>query len=81
MLRSLLTTLLFVLVFLIVAFAVLMGGFALADAMEDSAGATVLMWVARACLMLIVVNVVLLVGVLAVHALIREQQDRRDSEP
>ena len=85
MLRSLLTTLLFALFFLIVAFGVLMGGFALAHAMQDTIGATVLMWIARACLMLIVVDVILLVSVLGIHVLgihapVGEQQNHRDSE-
>jgi len=79
--RSFLKTLVFALPLLVVAFSVIMGGYALAHATDDGAGATVLWWVAMACLMLICVDLVLLVGALGANALGPEdsRQDGPDS--
>ena len=61
---------------LLAAFAVLMGGYALAAATSDTVGATVLWWVAIGCLLLIVIDVLLLVSVLGISALVAtERQD------
>lgn len=54
------------LVLLIVAFAVLMGGYALAQATGDATAAAVLWWVAIGCLLLTAVDLILLVGALGV---------------
>lgn len=79
MLRRLLLVLVFSKFVLLVAFAVLVGGYALATATSDGPGAAVLWWLAMACLMLIVVDVVMLVGVLGVSALVAA--DRPNREP
>lgn len=55
---------------LLVVFAVLVGGYALTAATQDTAGARVLWWTAMGCLLLIVADVILLVGTLGVAALI-----------
>ncbi len=70
MLRRLLLVLVFAQFVLLVAFAVLVSGYALATATSDSPGATVLWWAAMGCLMLITTDVLLLVGVLGVSALV-----------
>lgn len=72
-----LKTLVYGLPVLVVSFSVLMGGYALAHATKDSAGAAVLWWVAMACLMLICVDIVLLVGTLGANAL-GPPEGRRD---
>jgi hypothetical protein len=74
MLRRLLLVLVFALFVLLVSFAVLVGGYALADVTDDAPGAKVLWWTAMGCLMLIVMDVLLLVGVLGVSALIPSDQ-------
>lgn len=74
MLRRLLLVLVFTLFVLLVAFAVLIGGYALAAATTDALGATVLWWVAMGFLILIAVDVLLLVGVLGLATLIRLEQ-------
>lgn len=77
MLRRVLLVLVFAQFVLLVAFAVLVGGYALAAATNDTPGATVLWWTAMGCLMLIVADVLLLVGVLGVSALVSsESRDR-----
>ena len=76
--RPVLTTLVFSLPLLVVAFAVLMGGSALASATEDMEVAQALRWVAIGVLMLTVVDMVLLVGVLGLNALGRGD-DRSDA--
>jgi len=76
--RRILTILVFALPVLVVAFGVLMGGFVLAQAVEDAPGAKVLRWIAIGILMLTIADVVLLVGVLGVRAL-GDQDDRSDS--
>ena len=70
---------------LVVAFGVLMGGYVLSQATGDQLGAALCLRTAMACLMLLVGDIVLLVGVLGVHVLGRSGQegddssDRRDS--
>jgi heme/copper-type cytochrome/quinol oxidase subunit 2 len=77
MLRRALLTLVFAQFILLVAFAVLVGGYALAAATSDTSGASVLWWTAMSCLMLIAIDVLLLVGVLGISALvISETRDR-----
>ena len=77
MLRRVLLVLVFAQFVLLVAFAVLVGGYALAAATSDTPGATVLWWIAMGCLMLIVADVLLLVGVLGISALVSsESRDR-----
>lgn len=76
--RQILTVLVFALPVLVVAFGVLMGGFLLAQAMEDSPGAEVLRWIAIGVLLVMVTDIVLLVGVLGIKAL-GDRDDRSDS--
>ena len=76
--RRILTILVFALPVLVVAFGVLMGGSALAQAVQDTPVAKVLRWIALSILMLTVVDVVLLVGVLGIRAL-GDEDDRSDS--
>ncbi len=64
-----LTVLVLALPILVVAFAVVMGGWGLAQGMGDPAGATALRWVAVACLMLLVMDGVLLLMVLGLNAI------------
>jgi len=79
MLRRALLVLVFAQFVLLVAFAVLVGGYALATTAGDPWGASVLWWLAMGCLMLIVTDVLLLVGVLGITALIQsEPRDRSD---
>ena len=77
--RSILTMLVFALPLLVVAFSVLMGGSALASATGDLSGAKALRWVAIGVLLLGVVDMVLLVGVLGLNALGRND-DRSDPD-
>ncbi len=70
MLRRVLLILVFAQFVLLVAFAVLISGYALATATSDATGAMVLWWIAMACLMLIVTDVMLLVGILGIAALV-----------
>jgi hypothetical protein len=58
---------------LVVAFAVLMAGEALARATQDAAGARVLLWIAMGVLMLLATDVLLLVGALGINALARRE--------
>jgi hypothetical protein len=73
MLRRILLTLVCAQFVLLVAFAVLVGGFALAAATSDSVGALVLWWTAMGCLMLIVTDALLLVSVLGIAALVNSE--------
>ena len=76
MLRRLLLILVFAQFVLLVAFVVLVGGYALANATSDAQGAVVLWWIALGCLILIAMDVLLLVGVLGISALV--STDRRE---
>jgi hypothetical protein len=73
MLRRVLLILVLAQFVLLVAFAVLVGGYALAAATSDTSGASVLWWTAMSCLMLIVMDVLLLVGVLGISALVNSE--------
>ena len=75
--RPILTILVFALPILVVAFAVLMGGSALARATQDLAAARALQWIGAGLLMLTVVDLVMLVGALGLKAL--SDKDVRDS--
>lgn len=70
MLRRAVLILVFAQFILLVAFAVVMGGYALTSAAHDAVGATALWWIAMGCLLLIVADVVLLVGTLGIAALV-----------
>jgi hypothetical protein len=67
--KRFIVALLIALTVLLVSFCVLMGGYGLALGMQDEVGAAVFWWIAMACLVLKVVVLVLLVGVLAMHAI------------
>lgn len=60
---------------LIVAFAVLMGGWGLAQGLGDPGGAAALRWIAIACLLLLVMDALLLLLALGLSAI--EERDRR----
>jgi len=77
--RPVLTILVYALPLLIVVFGVLMGGFALAHGTGDQPAASVLWWVAMGCLMLVVTDLILLVGVLGIGSLSRP--DHRQDPP
>lgn len=66
--KRVLLVLVYALPILMVAFGVLMGGYALAQAMQDLAGARVLLWIAVAALMLLTVDALLLLLVLGINA-------------
>ena len=75
--RPFLRFLVFSLPILVVAFGVLMGASALAEALHDAVGSRVLRWVAMTCLMLLVSDALLLVGILGLNSL----GDDDDSPP
>lgn len=77
MLRRILLVLVFTQFILLVALAVVVGGYALATAVGDTVGSTVLWWIAMACLMLVVMDVLLLAGTLGVASLVRVEPDRQ----
>jgi hypothetical protein len=79
MLRRLLLVLVFAQFVLLVALAVLVGGYALASATGDVTAATVLWWAVMGILMLFVMDLLLLVGVLGLSALV--QTGARDRPP
>jgi len=54
---------------LVVAFAVVMGGWGLALGMGDPGGATALRWIAIACLILLVIDGLLLLMALGLNAI------------
>jgi hypothetical protein len=66
---------------LLVTFAVVMGGFALVQALGDQAGARALLWVAAAALLALIVDLVLLVAVLGIAALGDAPERERDDRP
>lgn len=73
--RRPITVLVYILPILVVAFGVLMGGFALSQATNDQVGASLYWRGAMICLMLLVGNIVLLVGVLGIDALNRSDRE------
>ncbi len=64
---------------LIVAFGVIMGGYALTNAAADNNAALVLLWAGRACLVLVVINLILLVGALGLNAVAQQSSDADDT--
>jgi hypothetical protein len=64
---------------LVVAFGVLMAGYALSQATDDQPGAALSWRAAMVCLLLLAVNIVLLVGVLGVCVLGRTDHHQEDS--
>lgn len=75
MLRSVLRVLFASFLVLIVSVAVVLGGHAIALSTGDRLGARVLWWVAIACLILCVIDLVMLVAVLSYQQIVRS--DRR----
>ena len=67
--KRILVVLVLALPVLIVAFAVVMGGWGLAQGMGDPGGATALRWIAIACLMLLVIDGLLLMMALGLNAI------------
>jgi hypothetical protein len=59
---------------LFVALAVVLAGYALVSAAQDAGGARALWWVLMGLLMLLVTDLVLLVGVLALREVDREEE-------
>jgi ABC-type nickel/cobalt efflux system permease component RcnA len=72
--RRLLLSLIASLAVLLVAFAVVIAGYALVSAAQDTAAAQALWWVGMSLLMLVLVDLVLLVGVLALRELDRDDE-------
>ena len=77
--RRVLIVMLFALPVLLVALAVLMGGYGLTSATGDGVAAGVLWWIGMATLGLIVADVVLLVGALGVAAVLADDEDESDA--
>lgn len=78
--RRFVTFLVVCLPLLIVAFAVLMGGYAVATAAHDATGATALWWIAMACVMLLVMDVLLLLVALGLDHIRQFHDVTRDDE-
>ena len=78
--RRLLSTLVFALPILVVAFAVILGAAHLAQGLGDAAGARGLFWTAMGALIALVIDVVLLVGVLGLLALDEPLDEPRDRD-
>jgi len=78
--RRFLAVLVYALPVLIVAFAVLMGGYGLAQGAGDDGGAAPLRIAAIAILVLLVVDLILLVGLLGMLALPGEEDRPPDDE-
>ncbi len=79
MLRRILLALVFAQFVLLVTLAVVLGGYVLATAVGDTLGPMVLWWIAMACLMLVVMDVLLLAGVLGIAAIVRIEPEKQDS--
>jgi hypothetical protein len=80
MLRRLILILVFSQFILLVSFAVLVGGYALASAADDARGATVLWWTAMACLMLLTVDVLLLIGTLGIASIAKPEEPEQSGD-
>ena len=78
--RQLLTTLVFALPILVVLFGVVMGGYGLSSATGDIGGAAVLWHIAMGVLLLLATDLVLLIGVLGIIALQRDERAVRHSD-
>lgn len=74
-----LLALVFAMPILVVVFGVLMGGYALAQAMQDLWGARVLLWIALAALMLLAADALLLLLALGINAVSDAPRDHSDS--
>ena len=74
--RSVLISLVFGLVLMLVAFAVLMAFHALVLAMGDAVAARAIFWAAITCLVLLVVDVLLLLAALGLRAIDRSDDSR-----
>lgn len=72
--KPVLTVFVFALPILIVAYGVLMGGYALAQALQDPVASIALRWIAGSCLILLVIDLILLVGSLGVNALAERER-------
>lgn len=68
-----LIVLVYALPILVVAYGVLMGGATLASAVQDAVAALAMRWIAAGCLVLLVIDLVLLIGVLGVNSLDRHE--------
>ena len=77
--RRIVSFLVFVLPVLVVAFAILMAGFALTQATGDATAAAVFWWIAIATLMVLVGDVLLLVICLGVNYLAESDERHHDS--
>ena len=73
-------TLVALLPILVVVFAVVMGGYVLAEATGDRAGAYAISWVAIGTVMLLLVDLLLLVFALGIRALESSPAPRADEE-
>jgi hypothetical protein len=80
MLQRLIVILVFSQFILLVGFTVLIGGYALAAATQDTPGATVLWWIAMGCLILLAVDVLLLIGTLGIAAIAKPDTPHRTGE-
>ena len=76
--RQILLILALALVVLLVSLAVLIGGYGIAAAAQDAGAARALWWVTMSVLMLIVVDLTLLVGALALREI--ERRDEAEDE-
>lgn len=74
--RWLLTTLVFALPILVVAFGVVLGASSLAAGLGDASGARGLFWFAMAALILLVIDALLLITLLGIRAL----EERTDGD-
>jgi uncharacterized protein YqgC (DUF456 family) len=79
--RPLLVGLIYAFFTLLAAFAVVMGGYLLAAAVEDSPLAMVLRIIGIVCLFLLAINAVLLLLATAMAALTWDERARRDLRP
>ncbi len=78
--RPFLVTLVLALPVIVVAFAVVMAGYALSVATGDHAGGRILFGFGTACLMIGLIDAILLVGVLGLNALNGPGHRNEDSE-
>lgn len=76
--RQLLRTLVFGLAVLVVAFAVVMGGYALTSQLADKVAAHVFLGIGIGLLVLIVIDILLLLIALGIESLARSEDHRRE---
>lgn len=77
--RKIVSFLVFALPLLVVAFAILMAGFALTHATGDAMAAAVFWWIAMGVLMLLVGDVILLILCLGLNYLAESDERHHDS--